>query len=252
MDDEPALARMVALILKKQGHRVELATSGDSALNLLEQQEFDVVITDLGLGSGVNGWHVAEQVAQRWPRVRVALATGWGAGIDEAEARARGIQAVVAKPYTAETLRAVVGRIAAQDFGRHIRHSAAHTRCAMHRFKGPSGALENLTANAPCQAEIQNFCQTIGSDNNIRSLQVPMNDAFVVSATASGIRTSPPLWFAVPLTRGLWIFLLSFATHTLLRIVGDRFRQSTTKPPTTELRVSRRAAEELPNSFRGL
>jgi CheY-like chemotaxis protein len=70
------------------------------------------VITDLGLGSGVNGWQVAEQVAQRWPRVRVALATGWGAGIDEADARARGIQAVVAKPYTAETLRAVVGRIA--------------------------------------------------------------------------------------------------------------------------------------------
>ena len=55
----------------------------------------------------------------------------------------------------------------------------------MHRFKGPSGALENLTANAPCQTEIQNFCQTIGSDNNIRSLQVPMNDAFVVSATES-------------------------------------------------------------------
>ena len=112
VDDEPALARMVALILKKQGHRVEVATSGDSALNLLEQQEFDLVITDLGLGSGINGWQVAEQVAQRWPRVRVALATGWGAGIDEADARARGIQAVVAKPYTAETLRAVVGRIA--------------------------------------------------------------------------------------------------------------------------------------------
>ena len=31
-----------------------------------------------------------------------------------AEARARGIQAVVAKPYTAETLRAVVGRIATE------------------------------------------------------------------------------------------------------------------------------------------
>src|SRR5438034_444836 len=49
----------------------------------------------------------------------------------------------------------------------------------MHRFKGPSGALENLTANAPCQAEIQNFCQTIGSDNNIRCLHVPMQHLVV-------------------------------------------------------------------------
>jgi len=112
VDDEPALARMVALLLKKQGHQVEVASSGESALKLLEQHDFDLVITDLGLGHGLNGWQVAEQVAQRWPGVRVALATGWGAGIDPGEARARGIQAVVAKPYTAETLRGVVADIA--------------------------------------------------------------------------------------------------------------------------------------------
>jgi CheY-like chemotaxis protein len=114
VDDEPAFARMIALILNKQGHRVEVATSANSALKLLEHQEFDLVITDLGLGSGLNGWQMAEQVAQRWPAVRVVLATGWGAGIDAAEARARGIQAVVAKPYTVETLRAVVGGIATE------------------------------------------------------------------------------------------------------------------------------------------
>jgi PAS domain S-box-containing protein len=114
VDDEPALARMVALLLKKQGHQVEVATSGESALELLQQQEFDLVITDLGLGSGLNGWQLAEQVAQRWPGIRIALATGWGAGIDPAAARERGVHAVVAKPYTAETLRSVVGRIAGE------------------------------------------------------------------------------------------------------------------------------------------
>jgi signal transduction histidine kinase/ActR/RegA family two-component response regulator/HAMP domain-containing protein len=112
IDDEPALARMVALLLRKQGHQVEVANSGESGLELLEQQAFDLVITDLGLGSGLNGWQVAEQVAQRWPGVRVALATGWGAGIDPAAARERAVHAVVAKPYTADTLRSVVSGIA--------------------------------------------------------------------------------------------------------------------------------------------
>jgi PAS domain S-box-containing protein len=114
VDDEPALARMVALVLKKHGHQVDVATSGETALQVLEHQQFDLVITDLGLGSGLNGWQLAEQVAQSWPAVRVALATGWGAGIDPGQARARGIAAVVAKPYTAETLRGVVGAIASE------------------------------------------------------------------------------------------------------------------------------------------
>jgi CheY-like chemotaxis protein len=112
VDDEPALARMLSLVLAKHGHQVEIATSGESGLERLEQQEFDLVITDLGLGSGLNGWQVAEQVRQRWPNVRVALATGWGAGIDPAEAQARGVEAVVAKPYAPETLRRVVAGIA--------------------------------------------------------------------------------------------------------------------------------------------
>jgi CheY-like chemotaxis protein len=112
VDDEPALARMVALVLKKHGHQVEVATSGEAALERMEHQAFDLVITDLGLGSGLNGWQVAEQLVQRWPHVPIALATGWGAGLDLSEARARGIHAIVAKPYTAETLRGVVAAIA--------------------------------------------------------------------------------------------------------------------------------------------
>jgi hypothetical protein len=36
--------------------------------------------------------------------VRFALATGWGAQIDPAEARAIGVEAVIAKPYRAADL----------------------------------------------------------------------------------------------------------------------------------------------------
>jgi signal transduction histidine kinase/CheY-like chemotaxis protein/HAMP domain-containing protein len=112
IDDEPALARMVGLILSKQGHQVEIATSGEAGLVRLGEQAFDVVITDLGLGSGLNGWQVAEQVRQRWPQVRVVLATGWGAALDPAESQARGVEAVIAKPYSAEHMRGLVARIA--------------------------------------------------------------------------------------------------------------------------------------------
>ena len=112
IDDEPALARMVKLILSKQGHTVETATSGEAGLALLADQPFDLVITDLGLGDGQTGWQVAEEVRKSWPSVRVVLATGWGAGIDPAEARERGVDAVLAKPYAPHELRQLVAALA--------------------------------------------------------------------------------------------------------------------------------------------
>jgi len=61
-----------------------------SAVERLTEQEFDVVVSDLGMGAGMNGWELASTVRHRWPAVRFILATGWGAAIDPGEARAKG------------------------------------------------------------------------------------------------------------------------------------------------------------------
>jgi PAS domain S-box-containing protein len=108
VDDEPAIARMVALMLEPDGHAVTVATSGEEALARLAEAPFDLVISDLGMGSGMNGWELAEHVRARYPRVRFALATGWGAQIDPAEARAYGVSAVIAKPYRLVDLRRLI------------------------------------------------------------------------------------------------------------------------------------------------
>jgi PAS domain S-box-containing protein len=111
VDDEPGLGRIVELMLAREGHRVEVVQSGESAVACLEQGEFDLVISDIGMGAGMNGWELAAIVRQRWPEVRFLLATGWGAAIDPAEARQRGVEAVIAKPYRLADLRkAIAGR----------------------------------------------------------------------------------------------------------------------------------------------
>jgi CheY-like chemotaxis protein len=81
------------------GHEVVVATSGEEALEQLARAQFDLVISDVGMGAGMNGWELAEQAQARHPKVCFALATGWGAQIDPEQARARGIAAVLAKPY---------------------------------------------------------------------------------------------------------------------------------------------------------
>lgn len=54
------------------------ATSGEQALERLAADPFDVVISDVGMGPGMNGWELAAEVRRRWPHMRLVLATGWG------------------------------------------------------------------------------------------------------------------------------------------------------------------------------
>jgi len=99
VDDEPMMTKAVLRMLKPAGHLVIVAGSGEEALDKLAEQDFDVVLSDMGMGAGMNGWDLAEAVRQRWPTVRFMLATGWGAAIDPGAARAKGVEAVLSKPY---------------------------------------------------------------------------------------------------------------------------------------------------------
>jgi CheY-like chemotaxis protein len=99
VDDEPMMTKAVMRMLKPAGHVVSEAASGEEALDRLAEQPFDVVVSDMGMGAGMNGWDLAVAVKGRWPGIRFLLATGWGAAIGPGEARARGVEAVLAKPY---------------------------------------------------------------------------------------------------------------------------------------------------------
>jgi CheY-like chemotaxis protein len=99
VDDEPAVISAVVRMLRPDRHVVRTAASGEAALELLATESFDVVVSDLGMGAGMNGWELADAVRRQWPHVRFLLATGWGATIDQADAAERGVEAVLAKPY---------------------------------------------------------------------------------------------------------------------------------------------------------
>src|SRR6185295_6548519 len=49
VDDEPALGRMLAQLLQVDGHQVVVATSGEQALQLLDAEPFDLVVSDVGM-----------------------------------------------------------------------------------------------------------------------------------------------------------------------------------------------------------
>ncbi len=111
VDDEPTIVRMIELLLRRLGHQPSTARSAEQALGLLEEARYDVVLSDLGLGAGMTGWDLAALVRDRWSGTRFVLATGWGAGIDPEEARERGVDAVLTKPYRAAEVARILGSL---------------------------------------------------------------------------------------------------------------------------------------------
>jgi CheY-like chemotaxis protein len=108
VDDEPALGSMLARLLEIDAHIVMVATSGAEALDLLVQFGAEVIVSDLGLGAGINGWDLAAAVREHQPRPFFILATGWGAEIDADEAASRGVDVVISKPYRMPDFRRVL------------------------------------------------------------------------------------------------------------------------------------------------
>ncbi|HTF88883.1 MAG TPA: EAL domain-containing protein [Planctomycetota bacterium] len=75
VDDEPALLRVYVRLLRGQGYIVHRASDGNSALALLAEKHFDVIVSDIAM-PGMDGLALLRVVRQRDLDVPVVLMTG--------------------------------------------------------------------------------------------------------------------------------------------------------------------------------
>jgi DNA-binding response OmpR family regulator len=104
VDDEPALAMMAGQALRHAGHDVTVVHAAEAAIALLTDQAFDVLVTDLGLGDGMDGWQLVSQARAIRPQLRIVMVSGWAAHITPALAAENGVDALVSKPFRLATL----------------------------------------------------------------------------------------------------------------------------------------------------
>lgn len=109
IDDDKVMRAVLTDILIQSGCRVDEAGGGKEGLELFSSEEYDIVLSDLGM-EGMSGWEVARMIKERSPLTPVALITGWGTQLDEEKTRIRGVDFVVSKPFRIEELKELVNR----------------------------------------------------------------------------------------------------------------------------------------------
>jgi PAS domain S-box-containing protein len=114
LDDEPALADILARMLRLDNHTATVVHEGAAALERLEMETFDLVISDMGM-PGMDGWEFARQVRSRHPKTVLIVASGWGSQITAEEMQEYGIRGVVPKPYRRADLQKAIADLSRPD-----------------------------------------------------------------------------------------------------------------------------------------
>lgn len=77
VDDDPFILEGIGSDLEINGYRVTRAASGELAVDLLEKEKFDLIITDLIMET-MDGIQVLKRAKELDPEVQVIILTGYG------------------------------------------------------------------------------------------------------------------------------------------------------------------------------
>ena len=78
VDDLDLVLDFTSNFLKAAGYKVHTACDADAALEVMEREngQIDLLLTDYNM-PGKNGWQLIEEVARRWPPIKLILASGF-------------------------------------------------------------------------------------------------------------------------------------------------------------------------------
>ena len=103
VDDEPTIRENLERLLKTEGYEVVVAADGHEALERTGNQEFAVVLLDIGL-QGLSGLDVLRKLRVDWPETCVIMITATSAVETAVEAMKLGAYDYLIKPFNLDDI----------------------------------------------------------------------------------------------------------------------------------------------------
>jgi CheY-like chemotaxis protein/predicted regulator of Ras-like GTPase activity (Roadblock/LC7/MglB family) len=137
VDDEDVITWAISQGLTKKGAiNVETASSGEDALEVMKERDFDLVITDIRM-KGMTGFELLSHVRTLYPETGVVVMTAYGSAEAKREANERGSLFYLDKTFEMDEMRQVVQSALHQvDKTRELRTN---------QDEGFSGEISNLS-----------------------------------------------------------------------------------------------------------
>jgi len=139
VEDEPAALKNITYLMEKEGHEVLGTLSGSDALNMLEEHEFDVVLTDLRMDQ-VDGIEVLERAKQVSPNSEVIMITAYASIPSAVETMQKGAYNYIRKPFKIDEVRKIV-RAAVEKV--KLKNENFQLREQIERFEGKVKIITN-------------------------------------------------------------------------------------------------------------
>ena len=124
VDDEPELREQLRRLFTREGHNVLAVADGRSAIDRATTERFDIVLLDVALGPGLDGYDVCRTLRERRNVVPIIMLTALDSEADAVLGLEAGADDYVTKPFGPAELRsrirAVLRRAGTRALGGEI------------------------------------------------------------------------------------------------------------------------------------
>ncbi len=158
-EDEDITRKHLITALKTEGYETVGVKNGDEALALIEQEHFDVLITDVRM-PGMSGIELLERVKEIYPGIEVLIITGYGSIDAAVEAMKKGAYEYITKPFNLDELIIKIKNL-------HERKILRSQNLALRTFLGMNKELSVIARSEAMQKIVAILERISSSEGNI-------------------------------------------------------------------------------------
>ncbi|HUZ82596.1 MAG TPA: response regulator [Gaiellaceae bacterium] len=103
VDDDPRLREYMRVNLEMEGYTVREASSGEEALDAIEDQAPALVLLDVVM-PGIDGWQMLQRMQERYGSIPVIMFSGQVESTVASDAEERGARGFIGKPFDPQQL----------------------------------------------------------------------------------------------------------------------------------------------------
>src|SRR2546427_4018889 len=158
VDDETSMREMLRIVLRRDGYQVIVAQSGTEAIELLQRQPVDLLLSDIRMPdkSGVDVLRAAKAVN---PDIVAFMMTAYASTDTAVEAMRLGAVDYFTKPFNMDELRLKVRR--------HLEsHKLREENVLLEKALGTAYEFSNIIGQSPAMLEVFKMVETIAKTNS--------------------------------------------------------------------------------------